>query len=174
MSDWEVLNSYKERVETLKAELDDARENLLKSQAQVVPTQLRAEKAEADLAARRGQGGQAMSNTPRTDDLVLLDKLLDEMGAPKQEGRGALSPFGRLQRLRIKLIADNAILQANLSTARVALEPFARKRLSTEPIISNSLYRTPEMELRKAADRIVRKDNEIKAARAALAKEGKL
>ena len=49
---------------------------------------------------------------------VMLDKLLDEMGAPKQVSGGTLSPFGRLKRLRVKLTADNAALQADLAAVR--------------------------------------------------------
>jgi hypothetical protein len=53
---------------------------------------------------------------------VLLNKLLDEMGAPKQFGRCKLSPFGRLQRLRVKLTAENATLRAELAAARDEIE----------------------------------------------------
>jgi hypothetical protein len=46
---------------------------------------------------------------------VLLDQLLDEMGAPKQVASGTLSPFGRLQRLRVTINAENARLREELS-----------------------------------------------------------
>lgn len=59
--------------------------------------------------------------------------------------------------------------RAEIERLQAALEPFARKRLSTEPIISDCLYRTPEMGLREAAEAIAREDREILAARAALA-----
>ena len=52
---------------------------------------------------------------------VLLDQLLDKMGAPKQVGRGTLSPFGRLSRLRDQLCAEKAALEHALNVAQTEL-----------------------------------------------------
>jgi hypothetical protein len=49
---------------------------------------------------------------------VLLDQLLDEMGAPKQVASGTLSPFGRLQRLRVTINAENTRLREDVDQER--------------------------------------------------------
>lgn len=63
---------------------------------------------------------------------VLLNQLLDEMGAPKQVGRETLSPFGRLQRLRNSLKAEKAALEHALNVAQTELRLHGANKAADE------------------------------------------
>lgn len=102
---------------------------------------------------------------------VLLDQLLDEMGAPKQVGRGTLSPFGRLQRLRNNLRAEKAALEHALNVAQTELRLNGAHKAADEVC---GLHSAALLKIVKGgyADGADRAHPAIAVARAALAGEG--
>ena len=61
---------------------------------------------------------------------------------------------------------DKAI--ATLKAQREALEPFAAMRLSTEPEISDCVHRSAGAEMRRRADAMDKRDDDIRRARASI------
>jgi hypothetical protein len=67
-----------------------------------------------------------------------------------------------------RLAVDVDALKARIAELGAALKPFSLQKLSTEPHTTTLMYYTPIGELARQAREIKKRDDEIRAARAAL------